>query len=182
MGQRLNLAQPAPIFSKIAIVGLGRVGGSIALAARRAWPKGLVIGVDTNKVLEHAMVLYAVDVAAADLIIASEAELVILASPGPRTIELLDEIPDAIPGSAVITTTSADDGDIAAAAASLPSRFTFVGGRPEIEPADDSILHASADLFNGRPWILTPRAGTPPDALDLLQRFVAALGAKPTIG
>ncbi len=44
-------AAAPPIFERIAIVGLGLIGGSIALAAREVWPRGLVIGVDNKDVL-----------------------------------------------------------------------------------------------------------------------------------
>src|SRR5688572_8258051 len=92
-----------PIFEKIAIVGLGLIGGSIALAARQLWPKGLVIAVDSKDVLERAMVLHAIDVAADDLIVAAEADLVILAAPVEQNVELLAELPDHVHGSAVVT-------------------------------------------------------------------------------
>ena len=49
-----------PIFEKIGIVGLGLIGGSIALKARELWPKSLVIAVDDKDVLETAMRLHAV--------------------------------------------------------------------------------------------------------------------------
>jgi hypothetical protein len=58
-----------PIFEKIGIVGLGLIGGSIALAARELWPTSLVIAVDNKDVLETAMRLHAIDVAADDLIV-----------------------------------------------------------------------------------------------------------------
>ena len=57
-----------PIFEKIGIVGLGLIGGSIALAARELWPTSLVIAVDNKDVLETAMRLHAIDVAADNLI------------------------------------------------------------------------------------------------------------------
>ena len=60
-------ATQTPIFEKIGIVGLGLIGGSIALAARQIWPTSLVIGVDNKDVLETAMRLHAIDVAADDL-------------------------------------------------------------------------------------------------------------------
>src|SRR3979490_885669 len=70
-----------PIFDKIGIVGLGLIGGSIALAARQLWPKALVIGVDNKDVLETAMRLHAIDVAADDLIVLAEADVVVLGAP-----------------------------------------------------------------------------------------------------
>jgi len=69
----------SPIFNRIGIVGLGLIGGSIALAARELWPSALVIGVDNKDVLETAMRLHAIDVAADDLVVLAEADLVILA-------------------------------------------------------------------------------------------------------
>ncbi|MBI3263109.1 MAG: prephenate dehydrogenase/arogenate dehydrogenase family protein [Acidobacteria bacterium] len=176
----VNPADTAPpVFSKVGIVGLGLIGGSIALAARRAWPRGLVIGVDHNDVLEKAMVLHAIDVAAADLVIMAEADLVILAAPARRNIELLSQIADAIPEAAVVTDTSSTKREIVAAARALPSRLTFIGGHPLGGAARGGIDHATADLFKGRPWLFTPEPGTSPAALASLQRFVSALGAGP---
>ena len=84
----LPVIQPArrpegqpPIFGKIGIVGLGLIGGSIALAARELWPSSLVIAVDNKDVLETAMRLHAIDVAADDLVVLAEADLVVLAAP-----------------------------------------------------------------------------------------------------
>ncbi len=79
-----------PIFAKIGIVGLGLIGGSIALAARRIWPTSLVIAVDRKDVLETAMRLHAIDVAADDLFVLAEADLVVLAAPVRQNLRLLD--------------------------------------------------------------------------------------------
>src|SRR5437763_16356723 len=81
-----------PIFEKIGIVGLGLIGGSIALAARQLWPTSLVIGVDNKDVLETAMRLHAIDVAADDLVVLAEADIVILAAPVKVNIALLTEL------------------------------------------------------------------------------------------
>src|SRR5436190_23308614 len=101
-------AKPAgqpPIFQKIGIVGLGLIGGSIALAARQLWPTSLVIAVDNKDVLETAMRLHAIDVAADDLIVLAEADLVILAAPVRQNLQLLDELEDNVHGAAVVTDT-----------------------------------------------------------------------------
>src|SRR5438270_7533870 len=81
-----------PIFEKIGIVGLGLIGGSIALAARELWPTGLVIAVDHKDVLETAMRLHAIDVAADDLIVLAEADLVVLAAPVRQNLAILDQL------------------------------------------------------------------------------------------
>src|SRR5438132_7485440 len=83
-----------PIFQKIGIVGVGLIGGSIALAARQLWPTSLVIGVDNKDVLEAAMRVHAIDVAADDLVVLAEADVVILAAPVRQNIELLEQLDD----------------------------------------------------------------------------------------
>ncbi|HXS30393.1 MAG TPA: hypothetical protein VN755_06125, partial [Steroidobacteraceae bacterium] len=69
-GKQLPVIQPGkhpgqpPVFQRVGVIGLGLIGGSIALAARDVWPSALVIGVDRKDVLERAMVRHAIDVAA----------------------------------------------------------------------------------------------------------------------
>src|SRR5207247_1912258 len=120
----------APIFGKVGIIGLGLIGGSIALAARQLWPGSLVIAVDHKDVLETAMRLHAIDVAADDLIVLAEADLVVLAAPVRQNIALLDEIDQHVRKSATITDTGSTKREIVNAARQLPARFTFIGGHP----------------------------------------------------
>ena len=77
------------MFQKIGIVGLGLIGGSIALAARQLWPTSLVLGVDRADVLEIAMRRHAIDVGAADPVVLAEADVVILAAPVLQNVDLL---------------------------------------------------------------------------------------------
>src|SRR6266851_5472230 len=119
-----------PLFARIGIVGLGLIGGSIALAARQIWPSSLVIGVDNKDVLEMAMRLHAIDVAADDLIVLAEADVVILAAPAQQNIALLGDLGDNVRQPAIVTDTSGTKRAIVDAARGLPARFTFVGGHP----------------------------------------------------
>src|SRR4029079_16558538 len=105
------------VFEKIGIVGVGLIGGSIALAARQLWPKALVIGVDNKDVLETAMRLHAIDVAADDLIVLAEADVVIWAAPVKTTIALLAELDDNVRQPAVVTDTGSTKRGISEAAA-----------------------------------------------------------------
>src|SRR5262249_18259747 len=145
-----------PIFQKIGIVGLGLIGGSIALAARQIWPSSLVIAVDNKDVLETAMRLHAIDVAADDMIVLAEADIVVLAAPTRQNVALLAELDDAVRLPAVITDTSSTKRTIVEAARDLPSRFVFVGGHPLAGAAKGGLEQARPDLFRGRPWLLTP--------------------------
>lgn len=184
-GKQLPVLQPGrnpghpPIFQRVGIVGLGLIGGSIALAARQMWPSGLVIGVDRKDVLERAMVLHAIDVAADDLVVLAEADLVILAAPIQQNLDLLRDLPDNVAGPAVVTDTGSTKREMVAAAKSLPDRFMFVGGHPLGGAARGGIEHARADLFTGRPWLFTPDKVDDGQALDRLRSFATGLGAVP---
>jgi prephenate dehydrogenase len=170
-----------PIFEKIGIVGLGLIGGSIALAARELWPASLVIAVDNKDVLETAMRMHAIDVAADDLIVLAEADIIVLAAPARQNIALLAALDENVRRAAVVTDTSSTKREIVAAARSLPPRFTFVGGHPLGGAAKGGLEHARTDLFRGRPWLLTPTGDAGGAALEKLMAFVRALGAEPRV-
>ena len=175
------------VFEKIGIVGLCLIGGSIALKARELWPTSLVIAVDHKDVLETAMRLHAIDVAAEDLIVLAEADLVVLAAPVKQNIALLEELDHHVRVPAVVTDTGSTKRDIVAAARALPPRFTFIGGHPLGGAAKGGLEHARPDLFTGRPWLLTPMARSEDralrtsagDAIEKLTAFIRALGAEP---
>jgi prephenate dehydrogenase len=168
-----------PIFDKIGIVGLGLIGGSIALAAREVWPSSLVIAVDNKDVLETAMRLHAIDVAADDLIVLAEADLVILAAPVRQNLALLEALDEHVRQPAVITDTGSTKRAIVEAARRLPPRFTFIGGHPLGGAAASGLENARADLFKGRPWLFTPSTDAGGEAFDKLLAFARALGASP---
>ena len=168
-----------PIFEKIAIVGLGLIGGSISVAAKQTWPAGLVIAVDRKDVLEQAMVRHAIDVAADELYVISEADLIVLAAPVLQNVELLGQLGEFIPREAVVTDVGSTKRAIVSAASALPPRFTFVGGHPLGGAARGGFEFARADLFTGRPWIFTPHTDGAGAAMEKLFAFATALGATP---
>lgn len=183
--RRLPMVQPqdagaTPIFEKVAILGLGLIGGSIALAARQIWPKGLVIAVDHKDVLEQAMVRHAIDVASEEPYVISEADIVILAAPVRQNLELLAQLGDHVTGQAVVTDVGSTKRAIVEAARDLAPRFTFIGGHPLGGAARGGFEFARADLFKGRPWIFTPHTDASGEALEKLFSFVSAMGAAPT--
>ena len=182
-----------PLFAKVSIVGLGLIGGSIALRARELWPTSLVIAVDNKDVLETAMRLHAIDVAADDLFVLAEADLIVLAAPVRQNIALLGQLDDHIKKPAIVTDTGSTKRDIVKAARHVPARFTFIGGHPLGGAAKGGLEHARSDLFAGRPWLLTPdgeafhpssldsdrvqRQAT--EGLEQLSAFIRALGSEP---
>lgn len=169
---------PDPVFGRIGIVGLGLVGGSIALAARERWPRGLVVGVDRTDVLEQAMSRHVVDVGAEDLGVLSELDLIVLAAPVRQNLRVLGSLADHVARSTLVTDVGSTKQAIVEAARALPSRFTFIGGHPMAGAAAGGLAGARPDLFGGRPWLLTPGNAPPSDELERLRRFVTGLGAE----
>jgi prephenate dehydrogenase len=168
-----------PLFDKVAIVGLGLIGGSIALALRQHWPSALVIGVDRKDVLEKAMVLHAIDVAADDPVVMAEADLVILAAPVDQNIKMLAELEQHVTTTAVVTDVGSTKRTTVQAAQHLPARLAFVGGHPLGGAPRGGIEHARPDLFKTRPWIFTPVGEGTASTLERLCGFATALGAEP---
>jgi len=177
MNRELPVIKPptaTPIFERIGIVGLGLIGGSIALKSRELWPTSLVIAVDNKDVLETAMRLHAIDVAADDLIVLAECDVVILAAPVKQNAAILTELDENVRTPAVVTDTGSTKREIVAAAKALPPRFTFVGGHPLAGAARGGLEHARPDIFQGRPWLLTQHS-------EALESFIRALGAEPRV-
>ena len=178
-GRRVE-AHP-PVFQTVGIVGLGLIGGSIALASREIWPSSLVVGVDSKDVLETAMRLHAIDVAADDLVVLAEVDVVILAAPVRQNLALLAELDAHVQRPVIVTDTGSTKRAIVDRARALPPRFQFVGGHPLGGAARGGLEHARPDLFVGRPWLFTPTGDATGDAVEKLSAFAAALGAEPRL-
>jgi prephenate dehydrogenase len=153
-----------PPFTSLAIVGAGLIGTSIRQAALRAWPALPVATVD-----------HADDVSAI-----AGASLVVLAAPVRANIALLAAIQPHITPATVVTDTGSTKRAICAAA-SAHAGMDFIGGHPMAGAARGGAAHARVDLFDGRPWILTPRPANPSDAVARLDAFVTGLGGVPHV-
>ena len=174
---------PDPPFSRIAIVGLGLIGGSIAFAARKAWPSISVLGIDRESVLREAIARRAIDASATDLAGAAGSDLIILAAPVRQNLTLLRQVAAHASPHAVITDVGGTKRAILDVASALPSTITFVGGHPLGGGARGGFEFATGGLFARRPWIFTPPDDAGPrtqQALDRLTAFVTGIGAQPS--
>ncbi len=167
-----------PPFTRIAIAGLGLIGGSIALAVRERWPQVRILGIDRSAVIAHALGSGAIDRGAGDAAGAGDADLVILAAPVRQNVVLLAEMAQRLTSSSIVTDVGGTKRDIVAAARTLPLAAPFVGGHPIGGAERGGFGFARPDLFKGRPWIFTPDGRTPASALDRLTAFVVGLGAR----
>ena len=168
-----------PIFPTVAIVGIGVIGGSVALAVKRRWPSTRVIAIDRQPVLELATERGVADESSETLRAATGAALIVLAAPVRANIAVLRELPDAVTGTAIVTDVGSTKSETVAAAAYLPRRLRFIGGHPLAGASVGGLAEARADLFDGNPWVLTPESPLTSEAVAVLRRFVEGLGARP---
>ena len=170
-----------PPFRRVAIAGIGLIGGSIALAIRDRWPAVHIVGIDAPSVLTHARSSGAIDDGLPSMAAVTGADLVVLAAPVRQNARLLTELPARLLETAVITDVGGTKRDIVSAARALSPAMTFVGGHPLGGGERGGFAFARPDLFAGRPWIFTPDGDDSSDAVERLSRFVSGLGARPCI-
>ncbi len=158
----------------VAVVGLGLVGGSLARALGKAgWP---VVGVDRAEVLRRARAAHVIPRGSVALeAAAAAADLVVLAAPPDVNLRLLRRL--ARRGvRAVITDVGSVKSPICREAQQLGIR-AFVGGHPMAGAERSGFGASSADLFLGRPWVLTTPA--PLAASRAVRAMVRAAGGRP---
>jgi prephenate dehydrogenase len=161
---------------RIAVVGLGLIGGSIALAARERIG-ARVTGYDhTAAARDAALRRGAVDHAADTLAAAVDgARAVFVAVPVGDLSDVVAETLDAAPRDCVVT----DVGSTKRTVVAAHNDPRFVGGHPLAGAESSGIEHARADLFDGATWYLTPSPATSGVLYERLHRMLRGLGARP---
>ena len=150
---------------RVAIIGHGLIGRSIALALERLADAPHVISLDRGDDLRHS----------------AGAELIVLAAPIPENVRILGSLAPHVPGDALITDTGSTKRTTVAAAETLPSRLRFIGGHPIAGAATGGAAAATADLFDGHPWILTPTTAARAEDVAALTALIQSLGAVPAV-
>jgi prephenate dehydrogenase len=161
---------------RIAVLGVGLVGGSIGLAARRR-VGAQVSGYDADAdVLARALALGAIDRAATSVADAvADAEVVFVATPVAALGETVRDALDAAAGDCVIS----DVGSTKRALAEASADERFVGGHPLAGAETAGVEHAREELFDGAVWYLTPSASTTGVLYERLHKLLTAIGARP---
>jgi cyclohexadieny/prephenate dehydrogenase len=170
-----------PLFRKIALIGIGLIGGSIALAARRAGLAGSIVAATRRaETAETANQLKLVDHCGTDLAAAcKDADLVIVCTPVGACGEAARTIAPALePGCIVSDVGSVKQAVIAAMAPHLPPHVHFVPAHPVAGTENSGPTAGFAELFDGRWCILTPLPGGDAAAADKLETFWKRLGSE----
>jgi prephenate dehydrogenase len=162
---------------RVAVLGVGLIGGSIGLAARERLDAE-VAGFDPDgRLLERAAEVGAIDTAHCSVADAVDgAELVFCAAPVTALPGLAAEALDAASDECAVTDVGSVKRDVIAA---LGSEGRFIGGHPLAGAETSGVENARADLFDGARWYLTPSPNTIGLLYDRLQRVIADLGARP---
>jgi prephenate dehydrogenase len=162
---------------RIAVLGVGLIGGSVGLAARQQ--DGCeVVGFDPDPAtVARALDAGALDRGASTLAEACEAaEVVFCAAPVASLPELAAAALEASGEEAVVTDVGSTKRAIVAA---LGEDERFIGGHPLAGAETSGVQNARADLFQGARWYLTPTERSGGLLYDKLQRVISGLGARP---
>lgn len=167
-------------FERIAILGLGLLGGSVALAARKHNLARHIVGAGRRRApLEYALKNGIVD-EIGDVVEASRgADLVLLATPVANMAAVLKEVAPILADGAIVTDVGSIKGEVAKALPGLlPAGACFVGSHPMAGSHLKGVEHSQADLFEGACCVVTPLVDTPRPCVERLTHFWAALGAR----
>ena len=162
---------------KVAVVGVGLIGGSIGLAARQRLGAH-VCGYDPSAgALEAAIARGAIVESCPTLEAAvADADFAFVAAPVHVLAGVVSDVLAAAGEDCVVS----DVGSVKRAVAGAVSNSRFIGGHPLAGAETAGVEHARADLFSDATWYLTPTPNTVGTAYERLHRFITRIGAWPT--
>jgi prephenate dehydrogenase len=168
------------VIQRLAIVGVGLLGGSIALAARAHGLAREIVGIGRDRTrLEAPLRAGAVDRVTTDLAAGvRDADVVVLAANVLANEQLLADAWPAVASSAVVTDVGSTKRGIVAAAERLPGAHRFVGSHPMAGSEKSGYAVATPDLFRGAIVIVTPGDASEPGAVKTVTSFWEAVGAR----
>jgi prephenate dehydrogenase len=164
--------------SKIAIVGLGLMGGSLALALRGKC--AALYGID----VDHATVKLALDKRIVDQAdsdpaqLLPQADLVILATPVTAIIDFIQKLPSLIQSPCIVFDLGSTKKDIVQAMAALPQHFDPIGGHPICGKERLGLENADANLYQGAPFVVSALERTSERARSAVTQLISIIEAR----
>jgi prephenate dehydrogenase len=170
-------------FKTVAIFGVGLIGGSFALALRKAGFSGRILGVSSEATVKRALELDVIDAGASPQVAAEEADLIYLAQPIGVILKTVTDLNAWVRPEALVTDAGSTKQAVVQRAASSLTRAQFLGGHPLAGKEKRGLEVSDADLFRDRTYILTPQSaaemGT--DAAIEFRSWLEKIGAIPVI-
>lgn len=170
----------APMFQRVALIGLGLIAGSMSLAMRESGLAGRIVGyarsAETRATAREIGLVDEVTDSAAEAV--AGADLVVLAVPVGAMAEVAAEIaPHLAPGAILTDVGSVKQAVIEAVGPHVPEGVHFIPGHPLAGTEHSGPRSGFAALFRNRWWLLTPLPDSDPVAVARLTELVRALGA-----
>jgi prephenate dehydrogenase len=167
--------------SRIAIIGLGLMGGSLALGLRGKC--AALFGCDPHlPTLELALSQNIVDYADSDPAkVLPEVDLVVLSAPVPAILTVLEQLPTFTSKPCIVLDMGSTKKMIVDSMSRLPERFDPIGGHPICGKEKLSLANAERTLYYAAPFLLTPLERTSARALSAAHQIIDAVGAKAKI-
>ena len=164
---------------RVAIVGLGLMGGSLAMGLKGKCSRLLGSDCDPDT-LSLAIERGVVDRADQNLeAILPGADIIVLATPVREIVRLLRLLPEIHPGPVVVVDLGSTKGEIVRAMAALPPSFDPIGGHPICGNVYAGLQHAAARIYEGATFVLTPIPGTNERGRSAVEALVRAVHARP---
>ncbi|HYM50585.1 MAG TPA: prephenate dehydrogenase/arogenate dehydrogenase family protein [Candidatus Limnocylindrales bacterium] len=165
--------------ARVAIIGVGLIGGSLGLALRARRPEIAVHGITRDpEQARRAIAAGAVTSAGTRLEDAAHSDLAVIAAPLDATFRLLEQLARVMPAG-LITDVGSVKADVVGAAQRLPAPHRFLGGHPMAGRSESGLAAADPDLFAGAAWVFTPAPGQDVAAFEPWIACVRSLGARP---
>lgn len=159
----------------IGIIGLGLIGGSLALDLRSLGYQ--VLGVSRREqTCQTAMERHIVDAASVNLALLAAADVVFICTPLDLIISTLEQLIPHLSPSTIVTDVGSVKSPIVTEAAKIWPNF--IGGHPMAGTAESGIDAAQSNLFQGKPYVLTPLENTPAESVKIVGEIVRSLQAK----
>lgn len=171
-------------FKKVAIIGVGLIGGSLAMAMKQKRMADTIVGIGRGMAnLELAMRLGVVDSISADIESGvSGADLVVVAVPVLKTGETIKKAASGLTSPCIITDVgSVKKAIIDECEAALPKGITYVPGHPIAGTENSGVEAAMANLYNERVCILTPTSNTPQTDIAKIREMWQEAGSRVVI-
>jgi len=166
-------------FNSITIIGVGLIGGSLGLALKEKKPDFIITGIDKKEIIEKAIIRGAIDEGTINLEEGiKEADVIILATPVKKILDLLSQINPFLKKGCLVTDTGSTKTQIVMEANKVLSKdINFIGGHPMAGSERGGIEYAHPDLFNRKPYIVIPRTGNSKFAALKMSSFINQIGA-----
>jgi prephenate dehydrogenase len=168
--------------TRITIIGLGLIGGSLGLAIKKSVPSAVVTGYSrTASTTDRALRTGAIDIGTSTAEhSALKADIVFVCTPVRAVKDIFCTIAPALKRGCIVTDTASTKAEVMEWAVKyLPAHVNFIGGHPMAGKEVAGIDAAEATLFQNCVWCLTPSAETSLDSVKRLTTLLRKLGTRP---